>query len=967
MTVAYLGYKVDSSQVALAEKRLDKMSGAAAVAGRAAGLLTAAFGAAFAGGAIVRELSEFETSMSSVAAVTRATAGDLEAMRDVAMALGSSTEFSAAQAADGLRFLGMAGFDASEAMAAIPAVLDLATASSMDLASAADIASNVMSGFGIEAGHSADVADVLAAASSRANTDVAQLGSAMSTAAPIASALGIELQDTAAAIGVMSDAGIQGERAGTALRGILASLSGPTAQAADALAKYGLSVGDVNPEVHSLADIMQTLSVRGISTADAMTIFGREAASGALVMIDANERLRDFGDELRNVDGAAGDMASTMRDNLGGDISSLKSAVSGLILAFGDAGLTGSIRTVVQSITSFTQGFVAAVNAVGDFRGYAISAAVAITTIYAPAIYSAVAATGAWIASLITLRGALIATGIGAFVVAGGMAINALLKLVEATGGWGNALVALRDLADQVWDKVLAGGQYLKASLDLVFNDIQYAFALATGSMAVSWGRLVDGIADSKMGEVIGMEGGNAERAMQSMADRQKELTDAMVEIYETQANAKDRMNVPITALAAFANATEVATGETVDLENSIQTLATSSVAAADALGSGGAAGAAAELADTLQSKTTSAVESVADAFGDFVVGGFKDFKSFAASVMNTFKNMLSDMIAMAAKNRILFNLGFASSPTSALAGSGSGGMLSGFGGFAGDALSGIWSGVSSTVTGFTAAMGQGAGLMGSIGSGLTNMMGSISGGIGAGGVGGFASAFGAALPVLGLLAGAVSLFVPKIKELDSGIRVTAEGTALAIEEYSKLETSRLFGLIKSVKTTYSALEDSPVLDAVSSVQDGVLEAARVFGYGADIFDDFSHQFKVSLKGLSEDEALAAIQAELLAMGDSMAALVPNFADMTSLIDAANTAISETYALGSTRLEAELLAAARRRGEVTIDRAADGLNTPETLLRLNSVDESTTEQTAILTQLLRTLEGGFYNGFPSEA
>lgn len=315
----------------------------------------AAMGAMFAGGAIIREIGDFETAMSGVGAVTRATSSDLEAMRKTALELGRTTEFSAAQAADGLKYLGMAGFTASEAVAALPSTLDLATGASLGLSQAADIASNVISGFGMSAQDASEVADVLAAAASRANTDVAQLGGAMSTVAPISASLGISLQDTAAAIGVLSNAGIQGERAGTALRGVLAALASPTDQAADALKKYGVSVDQVNPATHSLAQIMGTLHNAGMDAGDAMTVFGREAASGALALAGASDQIGTLADQLRNAQGAASDMAGVMRDNLQGDIASLQSALSGLMLAIGEAGLTDALRGLTQGLTEVFQ------------------------------------------------------------------------------------------------------------------------------------------------------------------------------------------------------------------------------------------------------------------------------------------------------------------------------------------------------------------------------------------------------------------------------------------------------------------------------------------------------------------------------------------------------------------------------------------------------------------------------------
>lgn len=380
---AELAVGIDSSGVLRGERDLKsftrqgadteaKMTKSAAAIGKGWAKMATGVGialsAVFSSGAVLRGIAQFETSMSKVAAISGATGRELDDLRKTAQRLGSTTEFSAGQAADALGFLSMAGFEASESIAAIPAVLDLATASGLDLARSADIASNVLSGFGKSAGEAANVADVLAEAASASNTSVGQLGSAMSTVAPISAALGVSMEETAAAIGTMSDAGIQGERAGTALRGVMSALAGPTDAAADALAQYGLSIADVNPETHSLAEIMATLAERGLTTADAMTIFGREAASGALVMAGASDSMAELTERFENADGAASDMAATMRDNLGGDLNGMKSAAEGLILALGEAGLTAVIRGVVQIITEFVRGVTALVDIFGRAR-----------------------------------------------------------------------------------------------------------------------------------------------------------------------------------------------------------------------------------------------------------------------------------------------------------------------------------------------------------------------------------------------------------------------------------------------------------------------------------------------------------------------------------------------------------------------------------------------------------------------
>ncbi|HUH57438.1 MAG TPA: phage tail tape measure protein, partial [Pseudomonadales bacterium] len=362
MSGPILNIQVNLDGAKQANDELKKFEGEARKSEKAAGGLTSSVGklaagfAAFAATAFTMDkmtttLAGFEKSMSSVQAITRANAQELAALRDVAKELGATTEYSASQAADALKFLGMAGFQAKEAIAAIPAVLDLATASSMGLAEAADVSSNIMSGFGLSASQAGDAADILAAAATRANTDVSQLGSAMKFAAPVAHSLGITMGDTAAAIGVMSDAGIQGSQAGTGLRAVLASLVKPSKDGQAALKAMGLTLKDINPQVNSLSDIFTKLRDRGLNAQAAMMLFGREAASAGLSMAAASDRLGELSGQLRDVNGEAKRMADTMRDNLAGDIDNLSSATEGLIIAIGEAGLTSALRASFQATT----------------------------------------------------------------------------------------------------------------------------------------------------------------------------------------------------------------------------------------------------------------------------------------------------------------------------------------------------------------------------------------------------------------------------------------------------------------------------------------------------------------------------------------------------------------------------------------------------------------------------------------
>lgn len=372
--VAQLGYAINSRQAVDAGRNLDAMAAATrraetsthgvtsatdaagrSVMGMSSHLIAAArnmlaFGAAaFGVRAILSTLGSFEASMAAVAAVTRATAGELAAMRDVAKELGATTEFTASQAAEGLRFLGMAGFSAAEAVAAIPDVLNLATAGALGLAEAADIASNIMSGFGIAATDAGRVTDVMAAVAARANTNIIQLGDAMKYVAPIAAGLSVSIEETAAAIGVMSDAGLQGSMAGTGLRMIIAGLISPTNEAALALARFGLTTEMVNPATHTLAEIMTTMVDAGIDASSIFGILEARAATAWVTLSAGIPKLRQLTLTLQGAEGEAARMAGTMRDQLRGDFQALASAAESVIIAIGESGLTAVLRGLSQT------------------------------------------------------------------------------------------------------------------------------------------------------------------------------------------------------------------------------------------------------------------------------------------------------------------------------------------------------------------------------------------------------------------------------------------------------------------------------------------------------------------------------------------------------------------------------------------------------------------------------------------
>jgi TP901 family phage tail tape measure protein len=297
------------------------------------------------GATAIKTAGDFEAAMNRVAGITRATGVEFQQLENLAKELGATTQFSASQAADAMGFLAMAGFDTNQIISALPGTLELAAAGNLDLARAADIASNVLSGYGMEAEEVGRVNDVLALASISANTNVEQLGNAFKFVAPVASAMGVTIEESAAAIGIMSDAGIQGEMAGTALRNILAEL----AKESDTL---GVSVYDTNGVMLPLADILAQLESRGFTTAESMGEFGMRAGPALQALLSRGSgALRDLTTNLEGAGGTAARLAATNMEGFNGAVLNLRSAVEGLQIAIAQSGLLDFFQSLVERLT----------------------------------------------------------------------------------------------------------------------------------------------------------------------------------------------------------------------------------------------------------------------------------------------------------------------------------------------------------------------------------------------------------------------------------------------------------------------------------------------------------------------------------------------------------------------------------------------------------------------------------------
>ena len=307
----------------------------------------AAAGALIVGGLGIKDtmstFMDFEQGLSNVQAVSQATAEELAILRDEAKRLGAETAWSAVQVTEAQTLLAQAGFTVQETIAALPGLLDMASAEGMDLADATDIAAGTLRAFGLAAEEATHVADVLALSATATNSDIAGLGEAMKYVGPAANALGVDLEQTAAAIGMLSNANIKGSQAGTTLRAALTRLAKPSSEAAKLMSALGFEAFDAHGNMLPLDQVIRNLqtstaALTSEQRANAMaTIFGQEAMSGMLALVEQGpDALKELTDSLYNADGAAKQMAETKLDNLAGAITILQSAVEGMKIELGE-------------------------------------------------------------------------------------------------------------------------------------------------------------------------------------------------------------------------------------------------------------------------------------------------------------------------------------------------------------------------------------------------------------------------------------------------------------------------------------------------------------------------------------------------------------------------------------------------------------------------------------------------------
>ncbi|WP_306168637.1 phage tail tape measure protein [Halomonas sp. MMSF_3323] len=454
------------------------------------------FGVAVAGaamGAPLRAAMNFEAAMSRVGAVSRANDEQLARLTNTARELGATTEWSASQAAEGMQFLSMAGFSVDETVSAMPGMLNLASAAGTDLGRTADITSNVLRQFGMEADETGRLGDVLTNAFTTSNTTLESLGLTMSYVGPVAAAAGADIEQVAAMAGKLGDAGIQGEKAGTALRAMFSRLQDPPKEAGAILQGLGVSIENANGDMRDMSDILADMDTAmagmgSVARSEILsTVFGLESLSAAHVLMAdaASGALDEYEDSLHKA-GTSAEVAAKQNDNARGMVKQLGSALESLAIsvgnillpAFTDSG--NALAGMIRSVDTLIQEYPLLAKAVVGGTGAVVSAtAAAVVGGYAYTFLKG---------GLLRTKEAYYAVGDAAKWAVGKIRAVSLASLLNPVGlaiaGIGVAVAGAAILIHRYWDPLTAFFSELWSSIEYSTRPAQRAFERVKEALA---------------------------------------------------------------------------------------------------------------------------------------------------------------------------------------------------------------------------------------------------------------------------------------------------------------------------------------------------------------------------------------------------------------------------------------------------------------------------------------------------
>lgn len=436
---------------------------------------------------------QFDSSMSQVQAVSGATGEEYDQLRNKAKEMGSTTKFTASEAADAFNYMAMAGWKTEDMLDGIDGILNLAAASGSDLATTSDIVTDALTAMGYKAEDAGKLADVMAAASSNANTNVEMMGNTFKYAAPLVGALGYSMEDTAVAIGLMANAGIKGDQAGTSLRSMLTRLSAPPKECAKEMENLGVSLTDSEGNMKSLDQIMQDLRAAfdGLSETEqtnaAKHIAGQQAMSGLLAIVNAApEDFNKLTNAVADSEGAAEKMADTMLDNLGGDMTLLSSKLEGVQLAIYEkfepalrkgVEVLDKLLDTVQFVIDHSDEFIAVLTGMAAALGAYLAYTTAITVM-----------TKGWQALTIVTKAQAAAQAALNFV----MSLNPIGLLIAAIVGLVAAFVVLWKKSEKFRNFWIGLWEKIKEVTSIAWEAIKGFFSAAWDKVKEIWGGITE-------------------------------------------------------------------------------------------------------------------------------------------------------------------------------------------------------------------------------------------------------------------------------------------------------------------------------------------------------------------------------------------------------------------------------------------------------------------------------------------
>ncbi|MBD5468879.1 MAG: phage tail tape measure protein [Lachnospiraceae bacterium] len=525
--------------------------------------------------------ADFESAMSRVSAISGATGSELDALQAKAEEMGRTTKFSATEAATAMEYMAMAGWKTGEMLDGISGIMDLAAASGEDLATVSDIVTDALTAFGLKASDAGHFADVLAAASSNANTNVSMMGETFKYVAPVAGALGYSVEDVAEMIGLMANAGIKSTQAGTSLRTILSSLQGELTLTGQRFGEATVATTNADGSMRDLGDIINDLRsyfsqmTESEAAATAEMLVGREAMSGFLAIMQAAPADIDkLSSAIAGCDGVSASMAATMQDNLQGQLTLLKSQLEGLAIQFvtlimpylRDAvDWLSKLLTWISNLDEGTKrmiitvgGIVAAVGPVILILGRVVSTVGTVLTIGS----KLVGGIGTVIGVVGKLSGGIgkLVSGISGTLIPAIMAIPTPVKAVIAIAG---GLVAAGIAVYKNWDEISAWGK--KA-----WGAIQDTVSAAAGKIADTFHGLVESAKD-KFSDMYTSVTGKIHDLKESAVNKIHDLKESAVnKFHELKEKASNKISeLKESAVSKFEELKSAAVNKIHDLKES--------------------------------------------------------------------------------------------------------------------------------------------------------------------------------------------------------------------------------------------------------------------------------------------------------------------------------------------------------------------------------------------------------------